>query len=165
MGKGVAAGEEGYDGVIAIGPFNCLPFRISEAILKPYGLRKGMPILTYESDGFSVQPGLPPQGGRPRPAGARQPPRPWIVQALAAASRAGRQASGRRTLHLDPLAGPAGGVGGLHDGDGVQDGGQVVGQFLIAHLAEDRRDEAIDGHRLAGWGGERRGLHLRRRRT
>ena len=35
MGKGVAAGDEGYDGIIAIGPFNCLPFRISEAILKP----------------------------------------------------------------------------------------------------------------------------------
>ena len=56
MGKGVAAGEEGYDGIIAIGPFNCLPFRISEAILKPYGLKKGMPVLTYESDGFSVRP-------------------------------------------------------------------------------------------------------------
>jgi hypothetical protein len=56
VGKGVAAGEEGYDGIIAIGPFNCLPFRISEAILKPYGLQKGMPVLTYESDGFSVRP-------------------------------------------------------------------------------------------------------------
>ena len=35
VGKGVAAESEGYDGIIAIGPFNCLPFRISEAILKP----------------------------------------------------------------------------------------------------------------------------------
>jgi predicted nucleotide-binding protein (sugar kinase/HSP70/actin superfamily) len=56
VGKGVAAREEGYDGIVAIGPFNCLPFRISEAILKPYSWKKGMPILTYESDGFSVQP-------------------------------------------------------------------------------------------------------------
>ena len=56
VGKGVGADEEGYDGIIAIGPFNCLPFRISEAILKPYGLKKGMPLLTYESDGFSVPP-------------------------------------------------------------------------------------------------------------
>jgi len=56
VGKGVAAGDEGYDGVIAIGPFNCLPFRISEAILKPYSMQKGMPILAYESDGFSVCP-------------------------------------------------------------------------------------------------------------
>ena len=38
VGKGVAAEEEGYDGIIAIGPFNCLPFRISEAILKPHSL-------------------------------------------------------------------------------------------------------------------------------
>jgi len=56
IGKGVAAGEEGYQGIIAIGPFNCLPFRISEAILKPHCIREGMPILTYESDGFSVSP-------------------------------------------------------------------------------------------------------------
>ena len=56
VGRGVAAGEEGYQGIIAIGPFNCLPFRISEAILKPHCLRQGMPILTYESDGFSVSP-------------------------------------------------------------------------------------------------------------
>ncbi len=56
VGKGVWAREEGYDGIIAIGPFNCLPFRISEAILKPHGLKKGVPILTYESDGFSVRP-------------------------------------------------------------------------------------------------------------
>ena len=52
----MAAEEEGYDGIIAIGPFNCLPFRISEAILKPYSLKRDMPILTYESDGFSVHP-------------------------------------------------------------------------------------------------------------
>lgn len=56
VGKGVAAGDEGYDGIIAIGPFNCLPFRISEAILKPYSMEKGIPILAYESDGFSVSP-------------------------------------------------------------------------------------------------------------
>ena len=56
VGKGVAAGAEGYDGIIAVGPFNCLPFRISEAILKPFGWAGGMPVLTYESDGFSVHP-------------------------------------------------------------------------------------------------------------
>ncbi|MGD0093799.1 MAG: acyl-CoA dehydratase activase-related protein, partial [Planctomycetota bacterium] len=56
VGKGIVAGAEGYQGIIAIGPFNCLPFRISEAILKPHCLRQGMPILTYESDGFSVSP-------------------------------------------------------------------------------------------------------------
>jgi hypothetical protein len=56
IGKAVAAREEGYQGVIVIGPFNCLPFRISEAILKPYCIEQRMPILTYESDGFSVSP-------------------------------------------------------------------------------------------------------------
>jgi hypothetical protein len=56
VGKGVAAEEEGYDGIIAVGPFKCLPFRISEAILKPYGWASGIPVLTYESDGFSIHP-------------------------------------------------------------------------------------------------------------
>jgi predicted CoA-substrate-specific enzyme activase len=56
VGKGVEAAREGYDGLIVIGPFNCLPFRISEAILKPISLEQGMPILTYESDGYAVDP-------------------------------------------------------------------------------------------------------------
>jgi hypothetical protein len=54
VGQGVAAREMGYDGVIVIGPLNCLPFRISEAILKPHCIHNGVPILTYESDGHSV---------------------------------------------------------------------------------------------------------------
>ncbi len=56
VGKGLGADVEGYDGIIVIGPFNCLPFRISEAILKPLCIERGMPILTYESDGYSVSP-------------------------------------------------------------------------------------------------------------
>ena len=56
VGKGLEAAAEGYDGIIVIGPFNCLPFRISEAILKPVCIQRGMPILTYESDGFAVAP-------------------------------------------------------------------------------------------------------------
>ena len=56
VGKGVNAGSEGYDGIFLIGPFNCLPYRISEAILKPHCIRQGMPILTYESDGYAVAP-------------------------------------------------------------------------------------------------------------
>jgi len=56
VGKGVEADGEGYDGVILIGPFNCLPFRISEAILQPVSLQRGMPILAYESDGYAVPP-------------------------------------------------------------------------------------------------------------
>jgi predicted CoA-substrate-specific enzyme activase len=56
VGKGLQADNEGYDGIILIGPFNCLPYRISEAILKPLSLQRGMPILTYESDGYAVGP-------------------------------------------------------------------------------------------------------------
>ena len=50
------ADREGYNGIIVIGPFNCLPYRISEAILKPLSLQRGTPILTYESDGYAVSP-------------------------------------------------------------------------------------------------------------
>jgi predicted nucleotide-binding protein (sugar kinase/HSP70/actin superfamily) len=56
VGKAVVAGSEGYQGIIVIGPFNCLPFRISEAILKPLSMQNQMPILTYESDGYAVSP-------------------------------------------------------------------------------------------------------------
>jgi predicted nucleotide-binding protein (sugar kinase/HSP70/actin superfamily) len=56
LGRGIQAASEGYDGIIVIGPFNCLPFRISEAILKPLSIQRGVPILTYESDGYAVSP-------------------------------------------------------------------------------------------------------------
>lgn len=58
VGRGLQAAHEGYDGMLIIGPFNCLPYRISEAILKPLSLQQGMPILTYESDGYAVSPSV-----------------------------------------------------------------------------------------------------------
>ena len=58
IGQGLHAEHEGYDGIILIGPFNCLPFRISEAILKPLSLQQGMPLLTYETDGCAVAPAV-----------------------------------------------------------------------------------------------------------
>ena len=58
VGKGLEAASEGYDGIILLGPFNCLPYRISEAILKPCSIKQGMPILTYESDGYAVSPSV-----------------------------------------------------------------------------------------------------------
>lgn len=58
VGKGLEAAHEGYDGMLVIGPFNCLPYRISEAILKPLSIQQGMPILTYESDGYAVSPSV-----------------------------------------------------------------------------------------------------------
>jgi predicted nucleotide-binding protein (sugar kinase/HSP70/actin superfamily) len=42
IGRGLEA--EGYDGIVIIGPFNCLPFRISESILRPLCIQRGMPI-------------------------------------------------------------------------------------------------------------------------
>jgi predicted nucleotide-binding protein (sugar kinase/HSP70/actin superfamily) len=54
VGEGLDAESRGYDGVLLLGPFNCLPFRISEALLKPLCVQRGMPILTYESDGYAV---------------------------------------------------------------------------------------------------------------
>jgi predicted nucleotide-binding protein (sugar kinase/HSP70/actin superfamily) len=56
VGKGLQAAEEGYDGIILLGPFNCLPYRISESILKPICYERDMPILTCESDGYAVSP-------------------------------------------------------------------------------------------------------------
>ncbi len=58
IGRGLEAEALGYDGIIIIGPFNCLPFRISEAILKPLSIKHGMPVLTYESDGYAVSPSV-----------------------------------------------------------------------------------------------------------
>lgn len=56
VGRSLNAEYEGYDGIILIGPFNCLPFRISEAILKPLSIQQGMPLLTYETDACAVAP-------------------------------------------------------------------------------------------------------------
>lgn len=58
VGKGLNAEYEGFDGIILIGPFNCLPFRISEAILKPLSIQQGMPLLTYETDACAVAPAV-----------------------------------------------------------------------------------------------------------
>ena len=58
VGRSLNAEYEGYDGIILIGPFNCLPFRVSEAILKPLSIQQGMPLLTYETDGCAVAPAV-----------------------------------------------------------------------------------------------------------
>ncbi len=58
VGRSLNAEYEGYDGIILIGPFNCLPFRISEAILKPLSIQQGMPLLTYETDACPVTPAV-----------------------------------------------------------------------------------------------------------
>ena len=71
VGRGLNAEYEGYDGIILIGPFNCLPFRISEAILKPLSIQHGMPLLTYETDGCAGSACRAQTGGRAYSAGPR----------------------------------------------------------------------------------------------
>lgn len=58
IGRSLNAEYEGYDGIILMGPFNCLPFRLSEAILKPLSIQQGMPLLTYETDACAVAPAV-----------------------------------------------------------------------------------------------------------
>jgi predicted CoA-substrate-specific enzyme activase len=58
VGRSLNAEYEGYDGIILIGPFNCLPYRVSEAILRPLSIQQGMPLLTYETDACAVTPAV-----------------------------------------------------------------------------------------------------------
>ena len=55
VGKSVEAFHE-FNGIIIMGPVNCLPFRISEAIVKPMYLQNGKPLLIFETDGTSISP-------------------------------------------------------------------------------------------------------------
>jgi predicted nucleotide-binding protein (sugar kinase/HSP70/actin superfamily) len=56
VGKAVEAMREDYDGVMVLGPFACLPFRISEGILKPLFLENDFAFISYETDGRAVPP-------------------------------------------------------------------------------------------------------------
>jgi predicted nucleotide-binding protein (sugar kinase/HSP70/actin superfamily) len=50
IGKSIEASIHKYAGVIVIGPFNCMAFRVSEGILKPITKKLGIPFLFYEAD-------------------------------------------------------------------------------------------------------------------
>ncbi|MCE7733973.1 MAG: hypothetical protein GPJ54_03785 [Candidatus Heimdallarchaeota archaeon] len=56
VGKASEAMIDGYQGILVVGPFSCLPFRISESIVKPISLENNFPYLSYETDGRSVPP-------------------------------------------------------------------------------------------------------------
>ena len=101
IGKGLEADSEGYDGIIVIGPFNCLPYRISEAILKPLSLRSGTPILTYESDGYAVSPSFPP-GRCSYPASSR-PRRQQPCSGFPAPSKRQRELVAQDVVAIDPV--------------------------------------------------------------
>ncbi|MFX0092196.1 MAG: hypothetical protein ACFFBD_10580, partial [Candidatus Hodarchaeota archaeon] len=51
IGKVLETLTQNYDGVLILGPFSCLPFRLSEAILRPLCFENQLPFLTYETDG------------------------------------------------------------------------------------------------------------------
>ena len=73
VGKALVAGAEGYDGVIVIGPFNCLPFRISEAIEAAQPSARHAPAQLRERRlcGLAVRPaaGGCTRAASPRPRG------------------------------------------------------------------------------------------------
>ena len=50
IGKGMEIIKSDIDGIILIGPQNCLPHRISQAILKPIYMEKKIPLLIYDVD-------------------------------------------------------------------------------------------------------------------
>jgi predicted CoA-substrate-specific enzyme activase len=50
--------REGYDGIVAIAPFACLPGRLIKALVEPYARRRAIPFLAVESDGQAFPPSL-----------------------------------------------------------------------------------------------------------
>ena len=55
---GTLATEQGYDGIVAIAPFACLPGRLIKAMLEPYCRKNAIPLLTVEADGLKLPPSL-----------------------------------------------------------------------------------------------------------
>ena len=57
IGKGLETlGNSAYDSLILTGPFNCLPYKISQAILKPIYLENNMPFLVFDVDISAITP-------------------------------------------------------------------------------------------------------------
>ncbi|MBA7584098.1 hypothetical protein ES708_26051 [subsurface metagenome] len=59
IGKGIEILEDSdYDSLILTGPINCLPFKISQAILKPIYSEKKVPFLVFDSDISAITPNM-----------------------------------------------------------------------------------------------------------
>ncbi len=59
IGKGLEALEgNSFDSLILTGPMNCLPYKISQAILKPLYLEKNMPFLVFDVDISAITPNM-----------------------------------------------------------------------------------------------------------
>ncbi len=57
IGKGMETLEGAhYDSLILTGPFNCLPYKISQAILKPIYMEQNMPLLVFDVDISAITP-------------------------------------------------------------------------------------------------------------
>lgn len=50
--------RQGYDGIIAIAPFACLPGRLIKALLEPYCRREQVPFMAVEADGLRFPPNV-----------------------------------------------------------------------------------------------------------
>ncbi len=50
--------EQGYDGIILIAPFACLPGRLIKAMLEPYTRERNIPFIALEADGLKFPPNV-----------------------------------------------------------------------------------------------------------
>ena len=48
--------KDGYDGIVAIAPFACLPGRLIRAMLEPYSRKRNIPFMALENDGLAYPP-------------------------------------------------------------------------------------------------------------
>ncbi|NPD88896.1 MAG: hypothetical protein HGN29_09225 [Asgard group archaeon] len=59
IGTGLEAlSENSFDSLILTGPMNCLPYKISQAILKPIYLENNMPFLVFDVDISAITPNM-----------------------------------------------------------------------------------------------------------
>ena len=59
IGKGIETLENNdFDSLILTGPINCLPYKISQAILKPIYLEHGVPFLVFDVDTSAITPNM-----------------------------------------------------------------------------------------------------------
>jgi predicted CoA-substrate-specific enzyme activase len=55
---GALAVRQGYDGIVAIAPFACLPGRLIKAIMEPYSRKHEIPFISLEADGLRFPPNV-----------------------------------------------------------------------------------------------------------
>jgi predicted nucleotide-binding protein (sugar kinase/HSP70/actin superfamily) len=59
IGKGMETLDDSiYDSLVLTGPINCLPYKISQAILKPTYLENKMPFLVFDVDTSAITPNM-----------------------------------------------------------------------------------------------------------